>query len=123
MTRTELENKLLTNVIDLRFVRRRPVAGKAPTRRILCTKSGDLLNSVNGRIALNYRAPSSPPDYDVKGKNLVTVWDIFMQDYRNISVEGVQVLNIIPANDEFWKYFNENLRSMTAANKLAFMGS
>lgn len=121
MNRGELESKLLTNVIDLRFVRRRPVRGKALTRRMLCTKSAELLNSVNGRIALNYRPPANPPDFDPVSKNLIIVWDIFMQDYRNLSPEGVQILNVIPANNEFWVYFNKNLRSMSAQQKITFM--
>ncbi|NBP16779.1 hypothetical protein EBU95_20730 [bacterium] len=104
MTKSELDSKLLTNVIDLRFVRRRPVAGLPATRRILCTKSADLLNSVEGKIHLNYRAPGSQPNFDPTTKNLITVWDIFMQDYRNINGDAFDVINQIPADETFWKY-------------------
>lgn len=123
MTRSELDGKLLTNVIDLRFVRRRQLNTKPPTRRMLCTKSFELLNSVNGRLALNYRPPGNVPSYDTVEKNLIIVWDIFMQDYRTINADSVSVLTIMPADESFWKYFNENLRGMSSSDKLAFMQS
>lgn len=123
MTRNELDNNLLTNVLDLRFVRRRPISTKPDTRRMLCTKSYELLNSINGRIALNYRPPANIPAYDIVSKNLIIVWDIFMQDYRTLPVESVNVLNTIPANEKFWTYFNENLRSMSSLDKIIFMQS
>ena len=123
MTSGELTSKLLTNVLDIRFVRRRPIKGKPLTRRILCTKSGELLNSLNGRMSLNYRPPANAPDYNPQQKGLVTVWDIFMQDYRNISPEGATILQEIPADESFWKYFNEKLRPMSAADKMSFMQS
>jgi len=123
MQRAELDALLLNNVVDVRFNRRRPIFGKPSTRRIFCTKSLELLGSVNGRISLNYRPPRTVPKYNPASKDLVIVWDIFMQDYRNISAESAVVLKVIPANDEFWKYFNESLRPMSANDKILYMES
>lgn len=123
MSVTELSNLLTNNVVDLRFVRRRQTRGKPPVRRMICTKSYELLNSNNGLISLGYRKPVAAPDYDPTLEGLVTVWDILMQDYRNVPAETVTINKVIPANDEFWKYFNNELYIMSALQKMQFMGS
>ena len=123
MTTAELNNLLANNVLDIRFVRRLPVKGMPATRRMLCTKSNSLLNSNNGLVSLNYRSPVQIPDYDPNAEGLVTVWDIFMQDFRNIPAESTTVLKTIPADDTFWKYFNNELRIMTQQQKINFMMS
>lgn len=123
MTTSELNNLLANNVLDIRFVRRVQVRGMPATRRMLCTKSNSLLNSNNGLLSLNYRPPVQMPKFNPESEGLVIVWDIFMQDFRNIPAESVMVLNTIPDNDEFWNYFNENLRLMTPQQKTNFMMS
>jgi hypothetical protein len=123
MQRSELDALLLNNVVDVRFKRRIPLFGRPGTRRMLCTKSASLLNSVNGRISLNYRPPKNVPAFNAAEKNLIIVWDIFMQDYRIISADSFTILKVIPATDEFWKYFNESLRKMSANDKLSYMES
>lgn len=123
MSVTELGNLLSNNVVDLRFVRRRQRVDLPPIRRMLCTKSYELLTSNNGLITLGYRKPVAAPDYDPTLEGLVTVWDIFMQDYRNIPAETVTINKVIPANDEFWKYFNEQIYTMSAQQKMQFMAS
>jgi hypothetical protein len=123
MSVTELNSLLLNNVVDLRFVRRRQVNYKSPIRRMICTKSFELLNSNNGLISLGYRKPVGAPDYNPETEGLVTVWDIIMQDYRNIPAETVTINKIIPANDQFWTYFNEQLYTMSAQQKMQFMSS
>lgn len=123
MQRAELEALLLNNVVDLRFERRVPLFGRPGTRRMLCTKSAALLNSTNGRISLNYRPPKSTPSFNAADKNLIITWDIFMQDYRIINADSFKVLKVIPANDEFWKYFNSTLRQMSASDKITYMES
>ena len=123
MSVTELDNLLLANVVDLRFVRKVPVKNKPPVRRMICTKNSALLNSNNGLISLGYRAPVYVPKYNPAAEGLVIAWDILMQDFRNIWAETVTVIRIIPPNDDFWKYFNTELYIMKPAQKLQFMSS
>jgi hypothetical protein len=123
ITKEALEQKLLNNVVDLRFMRRIPVPGRPATRRMLCTKSSSLLNSTNGRMSLNYKPPLGGKQFNETKQNALIVWDIFMQSFRVVSLEGAIVLNEIPANDEFWKYYNQVLLAMTAEQKLQFMNS
>lgn len=123
VSRTQLEDKLKQTVCDIRFTRRRPTRdGRPITRRMICTKSYKLLNSVNGRVKLNYRPPRYNPTVNPVLHNLVIVWDIIMQDYRNVSMENCYVLEEIAVAD-FWDYFNKTLYPMTAANKIDFMNS
>jgi hypothetical protein len=89
---------------------------------MLCTNSLTLLNSVEGRIALNYRRAIHMPHFNPDQKNLFITWDIFMQDYRCVSMEACQLLNTIPIAD-FWKFFNEKLAIMDAKQKITFMNS
>ena len=121
--RTTLDSLLLNNVCDIRFARRSVKPGQAPTRRMLCTKSLSLLNSINGRISLNYFPPKSPPHVYLAPDNLAVAWDILMQDYRNINMNQRDLVSQIPADGDFWVYFNENIYPMSAAQKLNFMNS
>jgi len=123
ISRSALDSLLKSNVCEVRFVRRRPRAGSSPTRRILCTKSHSLLTSTNGKVTLNYRSPSNPPQINEAMQNVVTVWDILMQDYRNISMDQCELINQIPANEEFWEYFNESIYPMSGEQKLNFMNT
>lgn len=123
IAKESLEQKLLNNVVDLRFVRRIPIPGRPATRRMLCTKSSSLLNSTNGRLSLNYKPPFKGKQFNESKQNALVVWDIFMQSFRVVSLESVVIINEIPANDEFWKYYNKVLLTMTAEQKLQFMNS
>ena len=118
-----LDSILLDNVCELRFPRRIIKPGLAPTRRMLCTKSLSLLNSVNGRVSLNYFPPKGAPKPNLSSDNLTVAWDILMQDYRNINMNQCDLIQQIPADDDFWVYFNENIYPMSAAQKLNFMNS
>jgi hypothetical protein len=123
VTRPTLESLLLRNVIDLRFVRRTPSPGRPSTRRMLCTKSYDLLGSTNGRIVLNYRPPKNPKQINESKENACVVWDILMQNYRVVSADEIDVIKTIPATDEFWSYFNKEILPLTASQKMAYMDS
>jgi hypothetical protein len=46
MSSDELQRILLTNVAEVKFVRRRPKPGSPPTRRIFCTNNAELLRRV-----------------------------------------------------------------------------
>ena len=120
VNRDQLDNLLRENVCEIKFVRRIPVPGLPSTCRMLCTKSYDLLTSPNGRRILRYRPPSTSFRIDEDKYKLCTVWDIFMCDYRNVSIDACWVITTIPANDEFWAYFNERLLTMTGEQKLEF---
>ena len=53
----------------------------------------------------------------------VLTWDIFMQDYRLVPAESVDVVSVIPTTppEEFWKYFSEVLSRMSGTDKEQFM--
>lgn len=116
-----LKNLLLNNVAEIKFFRKRPKAGAAPTRRMLCTNSLLLLNSTEGRLALNYKRAINMPKFNPADKNLIITWDIFMQNYRCINMAACDLIQVIPANQAFWKYFNERLVMLSAAQKIDFM--
>jgi|TARA_R100000995_G_scaffold80454_1_gene52301 hypothetical protein len=118
-----LDTLLSNNVLEVRFPRRIVKSGLAATRRMLCTNSLDLLNSVNGRISLNYFAPKGPRKQYLGPDNLSVAWDLLMQDYRNINCNQVDVIQEIPANEDFWIYFNENIYPLTKQQKFNFMNS
>jgi len=118
-----LETLLLNNVLDLRFTRKIPVAGKPATRRMICTKSFELLNSINGKIVLNYIPPKHGKQINEAATNTCVVWDVLMQNYRVVSADQVDVLREMPANDEFWKTFNNEIYPMTTDQKINFMNS
>jgi len=122
VTLGSLKNLLENNVCEIKFSRRRPVEGEPLTRRMLCTNSVPLLNSINGKVLLNYKRPKRMPKFNPTNKNIIITWDIFMQNFRCINMDSCELIKTIPvANDEFWTYFNEKLRFMSAAEKERFM--
>lgn len=104
------------------FGRRRPKQGVSPFRRMFCTNSNNILQSMQGRLVLNYRPPSKPPAYNPAQKGLIITWDIMMQDYRMISPENLIIEQEIP-DDNFWQYFEKNIYPMTAGQKMGFMNA
>jgi hypothetical protein len=125
ISRSELKNLVSSNVCEIIFLRRTPerapVPPRAQWRRMLCTNSIEILNSTNGKISLNFRFPKTPRRIDEVKHNIVVAWDIIMQDYRNISMENCYLIQTIPGNDMFWKYYNEVLYTMTPEQKINFM--
>ena len=121
VSRSGLEAIIRNHVAEIVFWRRTP--GPSDVRRMLCTLDMQLLNSNEGRIALNFRPIKHAPSYNPRAYNLLIVWDIFMQDYRAISMDNCEVVKTIKSNppDEWWKYFNEVLSKMTAQQKINFM--
>ena len=120
ITLLNLKNLLSQNVCEVVFLRRRPKADKPPFRRMLCTLDDNILNSTNGRLSLNYRSPGGPSKYNPESKNLLLVWDIFMQDWRMVSMDDCDLVNTIP-EAEFWNYFNTTLLKMSPNQKLTYM--
>lgn len=112
-----------SNVLDIRFTRRRPRASRPATRRMLCTLSSTILMSVNGRTVLNYLPPGNNLPYTTSDKGLSLVWDIMMQNFRMVSTESVSIIEKYNTDDTFWEYFNKNILPMDSAGKIAFMNS
>ena len=112
---------LETNIIELKFVRRRAKPGYPDTRRMLCTNSPYILQSDNGYKVLNYKPPKGAPKFNPASKNLVNAWDIFVQDYRYINANNVDVISVMPADDEFWIYFNDVINTMSSSEKDRFI--
>lgn len=127
--RTELKRLTENNVCEIIFVRRRPerAPDRPEIRRMLCTNSLDIFthteNGLNGKNVLNFHFPYTARRVDEVKHNLVVVWDIFMQDYRNVSMENCHVRQIIPDDDTFWKYYNDALMNMSPQQKQNFMDS
>ena len=122
IARPALDTLLRSNVCEVRFVRRDPRPGDGPTRRMLCTKDLSNLTSLNGRTTLHYRPPRGGMQVNEAMQNICVVWDIFMQDYRNVAMNSCNLIQTIPAN-EWWGYFNENIYPMSPAQKANFMNS
>ena len=118
-----LEQLLLENVLDIRFTRRIQTKDKSPSRRMICTKSYDLLKTTNGRVILNYVPPKTAAHINESRANVCVVFDILMQDYRTISLDNVEVLREMPADDTFWKIFNDEIYPMSTEGKIQFMNS
>jgi hypothetical protein len=116
-----LKTLLLNNVAEIKFFRKRSKPGSPPTRRMLCTNSLSLLDSTEGRLALNYKRAVNTPKYNPVQKNIIITWDIFMQDYRCINMAACDLIQVIPANAQFWKYFNEKLVALSPQQKINFM--
>lgn len=120
-----LQQTLLTNVAEIRFVRKRPKGGVAPTRRMLCTLDAALLESELGRTVLNYKPATSGPKYNPSSKGLLCVWDIFVQDWRMVNLESCSIITTISTSEpeKFWEYFNSVVIPMSPAAKAAFINT
>jgi len=141
ISRAELKALMQNNVCEVVFVRRRPERAPVPPRveirRMLCTLSYSLLTSYNAKISLDFRLPRTGRRVDEAKHDLVVAWDILMKDYRNISISTPEspftgkgasnstcyLRQTIPADDTFWKYYNDVLLKMTPEQKLNFMDS
>lgn len=90
---------------------------------MVCTNANRVLLSPYGRISLNYAPPKGAPRFNPAEKNIAIVWDVLMQDYRAVSCESCDLIATIPATDQFWEYFRNELLPMTSGQKTAFMNS
>jgi hypothetical protein len=120
---TGLKQLCLSNVVELKFDRRRPQGYTFLHRRMLCTLDPVILNSQSGIEILNFKKPTMPPPYAAEPKNLLTVWDIIMQDWRNIPIENTNVIATVPTKppEKFWEYFNKVIVKMTSRQKANFI--
>ena len=123
MTVPELQKICNTHVVEINFTRRNLKSGSPPKRRILCTRSGILLNSTLGKEILNFKKPTQPHPYNAASKGLVTVWDIIMQDWRNIPAAACNVIMAVAVEpqEKFWKWFDMKIKPMTTLAKESFI--
>jgi hypothetical protein len=122
--RTALWTLLNTNAAELRFHRRISKKGFKDYRRMLCTGDRRLLQSAPAKQILNFVPPHGSLKYDPRAKNLIVTWDIFMQNWRMINCDDVELIAVIPTSPdptEFWKYFQERLANMSGTQKAQFM--
>jgi len=122
LSRSSLLNELNNNVCEIRFLRRTPKDGVPATRRMLCSNNLNLLNSVNGKTVLNFRSSGSGPRYNTANENTIITWDIFMQNWRTINCDSVDLINKW-SPDQFWDIFNESFAPLSADDKLLFMNT
>tara|TARA_R110000787_G_scaffold114620_2_gene224357 strand:+ start:2839 stop:3204 length:366 start_codon:yes stop_codon:yes gene_type:complete len=119
---SNISSLLQTSVAVITFPRRRPKEGFSAMRRMVCTNAAALLNSMQGRMVLNYRPTTGAPKYNPGKYSLLLAWDILMQNYRMINLQGINIEREIPI-DEFWEYFEKELSPLTTQSKLAFMNA
>ncbi len=123
--RAELKNLLTYNVCEIVFVRRRPerAPDRPEIRRMLCTIDQNLLTSPNGIKSLRFRRPKTSRRLDEVKHDIVVVWDLLMQDYRNVSMDTCYLRQTIPTDITFWKYYDNTLLKLSPQQKLQFMDS
>lgn len=121
-SRTALLAELNNNVCEIRFMRRNPKEGSPSTRRMLACNNLNLLGSVNGRTVLNFKPSSSSPRYNTVNENTIITWDVFMQNWRTINCDNVELLNTW-SEDQFWDVFNETFAPLSSDEKTAFMNT
>jgi len=122
LSRSGLLAELNNNVCEIRFLRRRPKDNSPATRRMLCCNDLNFLNSINGRTVLNFKPSNSNPRYNTANENTIITWDIFMQSWRTINCDSVDLLNKWSA-DQFWDVFNESFAPLSADDKILFMNT
>lgn len=123
ITQPSLNAVLKSNVCELRFLRRVVKPGRPPFRRMIATNANNLLLGIDGRLTLNFAPAKGGPKYNHSQKNVVVAWDVLMQDFRTINCQSCNLIKTVPANEEFWKFFREELLPMTPAQKMMFMDS
>ena len=120
---SSLNSDLLNNVCEVKFLKRTSPPNRPEYRRMLCTKNYELLSSVNGKISLNFREATHQKAINEAVKNVLVVWDILMQDYRIVSGDQVSIIRQIPANEEFWTFFNKEIYTLNTEQKILYMES
>ncbi len=126
ISRSGLHAILQKNVVELGFIRRHAKAGYPFFRRMLCTLDKNFLNSIEGRIVFNFSNPINVPAYDTKAYNLLCVYDLLWQKFRNIPLETTNIIRAIPSHtkefqEDFWRLFEAQFRKMSPHDKEQFM--
>lgn len=123
-------------VAEVVFVRRRRAKNSfvtARTRRMICTLNFPLL--IANKKIFNFRPPTKSPSYNAESKGLVTVWDIIMQDWRNIDIKTARIIqksnieveglpmyvNSKVDMGKFLNFYDKKIARMTVGDKRKFM--
>lgn len=122
VSRSSLLSEINNNVCEIRFLRRIPKEGAPATRRMLCCNNLNFLNSVNGRTVLNFKQGKTGPRYNTANENTIITWDLFMQSWRTINCDSVDLINKWSL-DQFWDIFNESFAPMSANDKIIYMST
>lgn len=122
INRESLLTELNSNVCEIRFLRRLPKPNAPSTRRMLCCNNINFLTSVEGRITLNFKQSNSSPRYNTADENTIITWDIFMQQWRTINCDSVELINKWNTN-QFWNIFNESFANWSPDQKILFMNT
>jgi hypothetical protein len=113
-------------VVDVVFYKRSSPTGNKTMRRMLCTLNESLLNSSFGKKILKFRPPTQSSSYNAAARGLVTVWDIFRQDWRNIPIKAAVVMQppyTMKAEpvENFIEYFDKTIKPMTLAQRQQYI--
>lgn len=111
-----------SRIVELKFTRRNKHVSPS-TRRMLCTNDMTLLNSKFGKETLMYKKPKFRAPYNAKSKGLCTLWDILMQEWRNVPTESVEVVSVVSTTPykAFLDWFVNVIKPMSQEGKKRFM--
>ena len=130
LSREGLKALLQTHVVELAFARRNHklgFKGQNPyMRRMLGTLDALLLQSLPGRLTLNYQIPVHPPAYNPVEHNVIFTYDLMWQEFRAVPVESTFIIAAHPTHtqkdqEKFWRFFEAFLAKMSPQDKLRFM--
>jgi hypothetical protein len=121
-------------VAEIVFVRRRRAKDptvSVKTRRMICTLNFPLLTA-NAKI-FNFKRPTQTSSYNAESKGLVTVWDIIMQNWRNIDIKSAVIVQKSDVSGlpmyvnskvdmaKFMNFYDKKIAKMTVGDKRKFM--
>ena len=121
-------------VAEIVFVRRRrakDASVTSKTRRMICTLNFPLL--VANAKKFNFKKPRYNPPYNSESKDLVTVWDFIVEDWRNINIKTAKVIprseisglpmyvNAKPDMIKFIDFYDKRLAKMSSGERRRFM--
>jgi hypothetical protein len=115
-----------SHVVDVVFYKRSSPTNNKIMRRMLCTLNRKLLGSAFGKNTLKFKPPRQTSTYNAEARGLVTVWDIFRQDWRNVPVKASVVMQepyTMKAEpiENFIEYFDKSIKPMTLGQRKQFI--
>jgi len=121
-----LKQLYASHVVEVKVIRRNTKPGFGPRRKFICTNSPLLLNSIAGKTAFHFTAPSQRPPFNAEAYNLITVYDLLIQAYRNVNLDTDVILAAMPIRNEaeltqFWEYFTQVMSKWSSSNKQMIM--